>query len=152
MMSGISICLQSSKPYLIMWCQSRYWNDEVCKIYITVQLDRSKIMTEVKVRCSHCNVNTSRAAVIYSKYFVLSDHSTWSLKIRINISAIVINQTGFSFTRTIDADTLITGHLCCCPEPCQCTFGAHSWQMSSNHAEHMLLCASSKADDYNHID
>lgn len=41
---------------------------------------------------------------------------------RISISAIGINQTGFSFTHTIEADALITGHLCCCPKPCQYTF------------------------------
>lgn len=63
-----------------------------------------------------------RQAGVESKYFILSNQHRWRLKIHINISPIRTNQSGFSFTHTVQPETVITGPLCCCPKPCQDTF------------------------------
>lgn len=93
------------------------------------------------VRCE------SQAEVINSKNSVPNNCSKWSLKICMStFSLVVINQAGISLTRWL-AGCWLRGIDYRPFTLLSWTTVVHlrSWQMSGNHAKHMLLCASSKS-------
>lgn len=138
--------VQSSKPYLVMWCWSRHWNDEVCKICITGKLEWSTMISGVKEIIGDLQQDlvfslwgwNNQECDHLSKYFSLTNQCGQSLSLHICIAAIRINQVGVSFTHVIEC-WITVEDICAVVLNHDVTQLGTSSQMNSNHAEHMPL-------------